>query len=365
MSLAALVRPEIRDLESYVTARQETATVRLNANELPWPSQDEGAPLNRYPAIRPIVLQAALAERYDVAPDRLLATRGSSEAIDLLVRAFCRPGRDSIVVTPPTFAMYRVYADIQGARTIEVPLSNYSDANDSDAGERDFRLDIDAVLARCEADTKLVFICSPNNPTGNAASREDIVALARARSEKSVVVVDEAYAEFNDDASSMTAVLSDLDNVVVLRTLSKALGLAGARCGAVIGAPDLVGWLNGMLAPYALATPVVDRVLDAMSPANLERARQAVAEVVRERARLAGELAALPSVERVWPSCTNFLLARFRDLSAVMNALRERRILIRDFPREPLLAGCARITIGTPEENDLLLDALRGAGKGH
>jgi len=350
MSIETLVRPEIRNLNPYVTARQESASVRLNANELPWSPRDADgvAPLNRYPDIRPVTLQTALARLYGVAATNVLVTRGSSEAIDLLIRAFCRAGRDSIVVTPPTFAMYRVYADIQGAGTIAAPLS----------AERDFRLDVAETLERCAPDTKLVFVCSPNNPTGNIVPQADIIELARARSGQSVIVVDEAYAEFNDE-DSLAASVAGFDNLVVLRTLSKALGLAGARCGAVIGAPPLIGWLNGMLAPYALATPVVDRVMEAMSAANLNRARRAVIEVVRERQRMTAALDAMPSVVRVWPSRTNFLLARFHDLAAVLRALHERRILVRDFPHEPGLAGCVRITIGSREENDLLLAALR------
>lgn len=353
MTIESLVRPEIRGLKPYVTARQEAATVRLNANELPWSSQDagDGVPLNRYPAIRPATLQAALADLYGVPAERLLVTRGSSEAIDLLVRAFCRAGRDSILVTPPTFAMYRVYADIQGARTLEAPLD----------AARGFRPDAGVLLDRCEDDTKLVFVCSPNNPTGNAVAHADIVELARARAGRSVIVVDQAYAEFNDE-EAISGELATLDNVVVLRTLSKALGLAGARCGAVIGAPALVGWLNGMLAPYAFATPVVERVLDALSPENRAQAQRAVAAIVRERERMTAALAALPAVDRVWPSRTNFLLTRFHDLQRVMQALACRRILVRDFPQETLLAGCARITIGTPSENQLLLDALRDDG---
>lgn len=352
MSIEPLVRPEIRNLKPYVTARQESATVRLNANELPWSFQGangDAAPLNRYPAIRPVTLQTALAGLYGIPPANLLVTRGSSEAIDLLIRAFCRAGRDSILVTPPTFAMYRVYADIQGARTIEAPLSP----------EQDFRLDAAAVLRRCEPDTKLVFVCSPNNPTGNLVPQSDIVELARARSGHSMIVVDEAYTEFNDERS-LTALISRFDNLVVLRTLSKALGLAGARCGAVIGSSALIGWLNGMLAPYALATPVCDRVMDAISADNLNRARRAVSDVVRERERMAAKLAGMPPVDRVWPSRTNFLLTRFHDLAAVMRRLGDRRILIRDFPQEPVLEGCARITIGAREENDLLLAALQG-----
>lgn len=350
MSIDALVRPEIRSLHPYATARQENATVRLNANELSWSSNGVagGRSLNRYPAIRPTELNERLADNYGVPSQNLLVTRGSSEAIDLLVRAFCRAGRDSIVVMEPTFGMYRVYGDIQGATTLPVPLDP----------DRDFELDVAATLARCTPDTKLIFLCSPNNPTGNALRRADITDIARARAERSIVVVDEAYAEFSA-APSLVDSLGELENLVVLRTLSKALGLAGVRCGALIGPAKLVGWLNGILAPYALATPVVESVLAAFSPPALAGARQAVAAVVSERERLHRELTALPAVAHVWASNTNFLLVRLRRFDATMAALRAKRILVRDFAADRALVDCVRITIGCREENDLLLGALR------
>lgn len=354
MGIDSLVRPEILNLKRYVTARQESATVRMNANELPWPSQVDSAsvPLNRYPEIRPQKLQEVLADYYGVPVECLLATRGSSEAIDLLVRAFCQAGRDSIVVTPPTFSMYRVYADIQGAETLSAP---------SQPGD-DFQLDVEALLATCKPTTKIIFICSPNNPTGHVTPAAQILEIARARRGKSIVVVDEAYAEFSE-ATSLSSSLEEFDNIVVLRTLSKALALAGARCGAVVGAAPLIAWLDAMLAPYALATPVIDSVLHAFTVENLRTSRDALIHIVQERERLREALASQPQVLHIWPSQTNFLLVRFSNLGRVVAQLRSQRILIRDFPHDPQLAECARITIGTPQENDFLIAALRDGGE--
>lgn len=354
MGIDSLVRPEILNLKRYVTARQENATVRMNANELPWPSQTDSAtvPLNRYPEIRPERLQQVLADYYGVPLKCLLATRGSSEAIDLLIRAFCQAGRDSIVVTPPTFSMYRVYADIQGAETLSVPL----------AAGNDFQLDVAALLATCKTTTKLIFICSPNNPTGHITPAAQILEIARERRGTSIVVVDEAYAEFSGAASLLSS-LEEFDNIVVLRTLSKALALAGVRCGAIVGATRLIGWLDAMLAPYALATPVIDSVLRAFTIENLRTSRDALAHIVEERERLRTALVSLPRVAHIWPSQANFLLVRFRNLDLVVDQLRSQRILVRDFSHDPRLAECARITVGTQEENDLLIAALRDGGE--
>lgn len=352
MNVENLARREILELRPYETARQVPGLVRLNANEAPWPADGSAADgLNRYPEIRPLELHARLAAHYGVSPDMILATRGSSEAIDLLIRAFCRAGMDSIMVSPPTFAMYRVYADIQGARTLTAPLL----AND------EFALDIASVLEGCTAETKLVFICSPNNPTGGLVPLSAVQELCLGRADRSVVVVDEAYAEFSEAPSAVSLFGDDsgrYDNLVVLRTLSKAHSLAGARCGAVIACPTVVKLLSGILAPYALATPVVDCVLHSLEPANVERAQTAVGNILRERERLGLALRQCPEVVKVWPSRSNFLLVEFQDLPEVERRLRAHRILIREFGRDVSLRNCARISVGKPQENDLLLAAL-------
>ncbi len=346
MSAAALARPEIAALTPYRTAVQRDETLRLNANEVPR-APGAAAGLNRYPAIRPDALENRLAELFAVDPARLLVTRGSSEAIDLLVRTFCRAYRDGIVTMPPTFAMYRVYAAMQSASVTEVPLD----------AERDFAPDVERVLAACDAHSKLVFICSPNNPTGGLVARDDLERVLEERRGRSLVVVDEAYVEFSGEASLLEA-LDRHDNLVVLRTLSKAWGLAGARCGAVAASAEIIGLLRRMLPPYAFSTPASEAILAGL--ADAEAAREACAALVAERERLARALAAQDGVVRVWPSRANFLLVRFVDLAAVTRRLEQDGVLIRAFADEPALAGCARITIGTPDENARLLRALAG-----
>ena len=347
MSILDLARPEIRRLHAYSAAEQVDDTIRLNANEAPRAAAigNFRRPLNRYPEVRPLGLQRALAERFGCVPEQLLVTRGSSEAIDLVIRAFCRAGEDAVLVTSPSFSMYRHYADVQGARLIEVPT----------LAENDFAIDIEAIMAACDDSTRLIFLCSPNNPTGTTLPRDDLEALLQQRGERSAIVVDEAYVEFGDD-ESVTSLLGSYDNLLVLRTLSKALGFAGARCGGVAGPAAVIGMLSAVQAPYALATPVVECVEDALQANALESARDAVAEIVAERERMATALAQLDFVSKVWPSDANFLLARFDDAPRVVRHCAEHRLLLRHFGGD--LEDCIRITIGTPEENDTLLAAL-------
>ncbi|MEM9208168.1 MAG: histidinol-phosphate transaminase [Pseudomonadota bacterium] len=351
MSIEDIARPEVRHLKAYVAAEQIRGMIRLNANESPespWAHLDR-SPLNRYPLVRPATLQARMAELYGVSPENVLATRGSTEAIDTLIRTFCRAYTDNIVVTPPTFDMYKVYADVQAVDLNRVPLDE----------SREFAFDADAVVAAADDRSKLIFICSPNNPTGTLVARDDILRVAEARRDRSVVVVDEAYIEFAD-RPSMIHDLAGVDNMVVLRTMSKAFALAGARCGALIGNPDAVVMLSRVLSPYSFSTPVTERVLDAMTDEGFEQAAELVRQTVEERRRVAAVLTESGAIERVWPSAANFLFVRFADLDASRERLREKRILIREFASLPDFAGCARITIGTPSENDQLIDALAG-----
>ena len=351
MNLVDLARPEIQALHAYAAAEQVDHTIRLNANESPpLPTGDSfRRPLNRYPEVRPQRLQAALARRFGCETDRLLVTRGSSEAIDLLIRSFCRAGLDSILTTAPTFSMYRHYAEIQGAEVIEVPAS----------AEHDFAPDTDALLAACKTDTRLVFVCSPNNPTGTMLSRAQLQRLLEQRSGQSAIVVDEAYIEFSD-AASATELLSRYPNLIVLRTLSKALALAGARCGAVIAQPPVIQMLSAVQAPYAMATPVVECVEDALRDDRLSLAEQAVAGTVAERERLISAIRAFPFVDRVWPSAGNFFLVRVRDARGLMQHCADNGILLRFFGGA--LQDCVRISVGSIAENDQLLRTLDTLG---
>ncbi len=347
MSILDLARPEIQALHAYDAAEQVDDTIRLNANESPRnsPVGSFRRPLNRYPEVRPQKLQRALAERFGCAYNQLLVTRGSSEAIDLVIRSFCRAGVDSVLVTSPSFSMYRHYAAIQGANLIEV----------RSLPEQDFAIDVDAILAACDESTRLIFICSPNNPTGTTVPRPELERLLQARGSASAIVVDEAYVEFGEH-ESMTALLARYDNLLVLRTLSKALGFAGARCGAVAGPADVISMLSAVQAPYALATPVVECVEDALQDEQLELARKAVVEIVAERERLVAALATYPFVHKVWPSDANFLLVRMDDAGRVMRHCEANKVLLRHFGGD--LDDCIRISVGTPEENSRLLQAL-------
>jgi histidinol-phosphate aminotransferase len=276
-------------------------------------------------------------------------TRGSSEGIDLLVRSFCSAGQDDVLQTPPVFALYEVYASVQGAACINVPLRP----------ERGFALDTDALLAACDERTKLIFLCSPNNPIGTIIPRADILEVVQARAGKSVVVVDEAYIEYSD-AASLASLVSEYDNLVVLRTLSKAMALAGVRCGAVIASAALIQLLDGVLAPYAVASPVIRYADDALSAEQVAAASLQIEKVVSERERLSHELNSCKSVQRVWPSQANFVLVRFRDLASIERSLENNGIAIRTFDGSAALDNCARITVSSATDNDRLIEVIRG-----
>jgi len=349
MTMTSLARPEILCLYGYESAEQLANTARLHANEASW--SDSRAPfdqsMNRYPEIRPDALRSRLADWYSVPRENLLVTRGSSEAIDLLIRTFCRCGRDSIAITPPTFAMYQVYADIQGAQVLKAPL----------AVDDDYSVDCDMLIAACKADTKLIFVCSPNNPTGQLIPRATILTILESRRDKSLVVVDEAYIEFSR-SNSMAEMLDNYENLVVLRTLSKALALAGARCGCVIARPEIIDLLDRVLAPYALSTPVIGCVMNALLPNRLAVAEKNIKATVAAHDRLAEQLRKLPVVERIWPSDANFLLVRFHDVDVVKQETADAGILLRHFGNEAGLSGCIRITVGSADENDMLINVL-------
>ena len=354
----ALVRPDLRAFAGYRSARSESlrGDVWLNANESPWanpadvPSTTAGG-VRRYPDPQPQALRQALAALYDVTPGQLLAGRGSDEAIDLLVRALCPPGGGAIVITTPTFGMYAVSARLHGVRVVDVPLQETG----SDGA---YECDFDAVAREAEATgARLVFLCSPGNPTGGALPLEAIDALAARLEPQAVVVVDEAYGEFSRAPSAAT-LLARRGNLAVLRTLSKAHALAAARIGAVLAAPALIDVLRRCQAPYPLPTPCVELALQALAPAALDVTRARVATVRVERERLRDTLQANPAVRRVYPSDANFLLCRFTDVQAAFDALLAAGIVVRDMRAMAGLEDALRISIGTPEQNRRVVDIL-------
>lgn len=348
-----LLREDLRGFTGYRSARNEPAagTVWLNANEAAHANVSDGAGrLRRYPAPQPEPLRRALAALYGCAPGRLLIGRGSDEAIDLLVRAFCRPMADAVLVTPPVFGMYAVCARLQCAPLVEVPLRE---------GDGDFIVDFDAVaqLAEMQA-ARLVFLCSPGNPAGGTLPADAVLALARRLRGRAMVVVDEAYVEFAD-APSLVAQAAAESNIVILRTLSKAHALAGARLGCAIGDPAVIAALRRCQAPYPVPEPCAERALAALAPEALAATALRVEQTRSERAWLALRLASLPGMRRIYRSQGNFLLARFADAGTAFARLLAAGVVVRDMRAMPQLDDALRITLGTPAQNDAVLAALR------
>jgi len=353
VSVLDLVRPDLRGFDGYASARrtQGRGSVWLNANESPQPSTvDPSRRLNRYPEPQPALLRERLADYYGVEPERLAITRGSDEGIDLLVRALCRPGLDAVCFCSPGFGMYAVSARLQGAPVCDVPLLESAEG---------FAWDFEGLRkAVLEKNVRLLFLCSPANPTGQSLPRAQLVQLLEAVRGRAVVVVDEAYAEFSRGDSAIE-LLAAFPELVVLRTLSKAHALAGARVGALIASPALVALLRNLSAPYPIATPSAELALRALAPIALQRTQRRIVATRRERERLFLGLDALAQV-RAYPSHANFLLARFAFPGQALQRLAAAGIVVRDMSALPGLHDALRITVGTRRENEAVLAAIRG-----
>lgn len=346
MSVLDSIRPQIRALRPYEAAEQVDDTIRLNANEAPWSNSNSQfrRPLNRYPEVRPSKLRALLADFYQCPLECLAVTRGTSEGIDLLIRVFCRAGQDAILTINPTFSMYRHYAQVQGAQLIEFATS----------AEDDFSIDVDRLMSHWDTTVRLVFICSPNNPTGNSMPVSDLIRILKKRPQ-TAVVVDEAYVEFSSQTSAV-ALLKNYENLIVLRTLSKALACAGARCGSVMASKEIVDIVSAVQAPYALATPVVECVEAALLDDGFSKSQRWANEIISEREALSEKIGEFEFVERIWPSDANFFLCQMRSANAVLAHCAEQGVLLRSFDKD--LKNCIRITVGSPSENGRLLSVL-------
>lgn len=347
MSVLDSIRPEIRSLRPYEAAEQVDDTIRLNANEAPWsdPGNQFRRPLNRYPEVRPSLLRKLLADFYNCPEESLVVTRGTSEGIDLLIRVFCQAGEDALLTVAPTFSMYKHYAKVQGARLLEFRTS----------AENDFALDVDALLRTSDESVRLLFLCSPNNPTGNSLPTSDLIRLLKSLPDVAVVV-DEAYIEFSAQ-KSVVGLLDKFPNLIVLRTLSKALACAGARCGSVIASREIIDIVAAVQAPYALATPVVECVENALQDDGFEKSKQWAAEIVAQREELLAGVARLPFVRKVWPSDANFFLCEMQSGNDVLVHCAKHGVLLRSFDNE--LESCIRITVGSAPENQRLLQVLQ------
>lgn len=336
-NILQLVRNNIRLLAPYSTARDEykgEIGVFLDANENPFSNG-----YNRYPDPRQAELKAQISRIKGVPADRIFVGNGSDEAIDLCLRIFCEPRIDNVVTIAPTYGMYKVAASINDVEVREVQL-----------GE-DFSLPLQELLAACDENTKLMFICSPNNPTGNSFPIEQMRWLLEYFS--GVVVVDEAYIDFSSQ-ESMTTLLDEYPNLIVLQTLSKAYGLAALRLGLAFAHKSVMQIFANVKYPYNINLAGME-----IAKKLLERDVQDEINTIKsERERVAATLIAAGCVERVYPSDANFLLVKVDDASAVYNELIEQKIIVRDRSRVVGCEGCLRITIGTPDENNRLLQLI-------
>ncbi|MBY5991406.1 histidinol-phosphate transaminase [Ferrimonas balearica] len=345
--IARLVRPEIAALTPYASARREVqgGEVWLNANESPW-NNSTVVGVNRYPDCQPPALLSAYASYANLATDQVLATRGADEGIDLLIRAFCRPGIDRVATCGPSYGMYAISAatNAVACRTLD--------------WAEGYQLPTD--FAQQVADCKLVFVCNPNNPSGTVIPPEQLVALATALPD-SLLVVDEAYIEFCPELS-VAGALTQCPNLVVLRTLSKAFALAGARCGFTLANPAVIEVLLKVIAPYPVPQPVAQLAEEALSPEGLKRMQTQVAQLNARRAALTMRLSELPTVRRVIPSQANFVLFEMDAARACYEALVAKGLLIRAY-RTPALANWLRISIGSDSELAQVESALRSLSR--
>ncbi len=348
--LQSLVRRNIRSLKPYSSARSEfegSAEVFLDANENAFGSP-AGAGLHRYPDPLQREMKDRIAAMKRVSASQIFVGNGSDEAIDLLFRIFCEPGHDEVITCPPTYGMYRVSADINDAAVREVRLAD------------DFRLDVPAILAGISDATKLIFICSPNNPTGNLMSRESVLEIARRFT--GIVVVDEAYIDFAAE-SSLIAELEPLPNLVVLQTFSKAWGMAGVRVGLALASTEIIDLMNRVKPPYNVSALAQQAVIDALDSESI--VAEWIATARKERKSLEGSLSALGIVQKIYPSESNFLLVKVDEAKATYRYLIDEKIVVRDRSNVELCEGCLRITVGTGEENVRLISALsRFASRG-
>ena len=349
--LKNLIRPDLRSLKPYSSARNEAGgfepSIAIDANESPWPPFGPLAKdikLNRYPEPQSIALRGRLSAIWGIEASHILLGRGSDEGIDILMRLFCQAGEDQVLICPPTFGMYKVYATIQGAEVIRVPL------------KKDWQLDVPAILKAATPKTKVIFIPSPNAPMGHLIKKEDILSLCKGRSEDSLIIVDEAYIEFTKAPEGLISELKSVPNLVILRTLSKSFALAGERIGAVLGSPELLGYLQNVMAPYPLTQSSIRAALDALSPNGIVQTLERRRILVSERERMKKLLRGSPFIVRVFESDANFLLVETHDGKTFMERLRRFGILARD--RHSEIPNTVRLSVSSPEDNNLVLRAL-------
>lgn len=343
VKLESLIRENIRNLKPYSSARDEfkgKADIFLDANE-----NALGSPIhsqwNRYPDPRQTILKEAIGEHKSVNPDRIFLGNGSDEAIDLLIRAFCEPGNDQIMITPPTYGMYQVCADINNISVVSCSLTP------------DFNLDVTNMIKQLNKSMKMIFICSPNNPTGNAMWQSDIEMILQNSS--AIVVVDEAYIDFSGKPS-LLPLLDTYTNLVILQTFSKAWGLASLRLGMAFADPFIIQILTNIKPPYNISGLTQQMVIKALQ--NQTRKNKMVEKLLEQRDYLVKNIQQLRMVEEVFPSDTNFILVKFKNSQSIFEQLMQSGIIIRDRSKALHCENCLRFTIGTKSENKKLINKL-------
>ncbi|WP_277206738.1 histidinol-phosphate transaminase [Vibrio misgurnus] len=339
-----LARKQVQGLTPYLSARRigGSGDVWLNANESPFNNEykTDFARLNRYSDCQPKAMLEAYANYAGVRPEQVLTSRGADEGIELLIRAFCEPNQDAILFCPPTYGMYAISAETFGVERKRVPLT------------ADWQLDLPSIAANLDR-VKLVFVCSPNNPTGNLVQRSDIIELLEMTKDRAIVVMDEAYIDFCPEASTVD-LLAQYPNLAILRTLSKAFALAGLRCGFILASPELINVLLKVIAPYPVPVPVAEIAVQALSELGLARAKYQVLELGANRAYLQVGLSMIPGVQ-VFEGWGNYLLVKFVDGDALFNAAWQHGIILRNSPIE----NCVRISVGNREECEKTVAFIR------
>ncbi|ASK55673.1 histidinol-phosphate transaminase [Vibrio tarriae] len=339
-----LARQQIQALTPYLSARRigGSGDVWLNANESPFNNEykTDFARLNRYSDCQPKAMIQAYANYAGVQPEQVLTSRGADEGIELLIRAFCEPNQDAILFCPPTYGMYAISAETFGVERKKVPLT------------ADWQLDLPSIEANLDR-VKLVFVCSPNNPTGNLVKRADIIKLLEMTQDRAIVVMDEAYIDFCPEASTVD-LLAQYPNLAILRTLSKAFALAGLRCGFTLANAELINVLLKVIAPYPVPIPVAEIAVQALSPGGLARAKYQVLDLGANRAYLQVGLSMVPGVH-VFEGWGNYLLVKFPDGNALFKAAWEHGIILRNSPIE----NCVRISVGNREECEKTVAFIR------
>ena len=348
MTITTLSRQNVQALTPYQSARKlgGNGTIWLNANEYPISPtfQLSGKDLNRYPEPQPQAVVQGYANYAGIPPENVLVTRGGDEGIELVIRAFCEPNQDAILFCPPTYGMYAVSAETAGVACKTVPLT------------ADFQLNLAEIKQQLEG-VKVVFVCSPNNPTGNLLKRSDLLELLQLTAGKAIVVVDEAYIEFCPQAT-LAKDLKNYPHLVIIRTLSKAFALAGLRCGFVLANAELIQILSKVIAPYPIPVPSADIAEQALQAENIALVQARAQEILANRQWLADALADLPQVANVYDSEANYLLIKCQDGERVFKALLEQGIILRDQNKALNLQNCIRITVGTKEECESVVGAI-------